>query len=382
MGYAFISYSSINQASADAMREMFNRHNIHTWMAPYDIPAGSSYMGEINRALLGCDCLVLMLSEAAQNSQWVLKELERAVSYKKTIIPIKIEDIVLNDDFDFVLGSCHVVAVRKIDENSDEVKNVLNSVIACTREKNKTIDKKTTNENVIVETDIQIESENKPTVASLNKSQRKELMSYKCFYCGMHAEVLADTDGYYAECIHCGAVGTIADTIDAAITNWKLCMTDDDEYSGPKLYRSKTDSSPSFELDMISLFQTLWIQLYRRLLPSFQAAEETADADLLAQRQMVSYIYQNYSTAITLEDIAASGKVCRSKCCQIFKKYMGQSPMDFVNSYRLECSQQLLERTSLSITDICLACGFNHQSYFTKQFRLKYQCTPKEYRKT
>lgn len=244
MGYAFISYSSINQASADAMREMFNRHNIHTWMAPYDIPAGSSYMGEINRALLGCDCLVLMLSEAAQNSQWVLKELERAVSYKKTIIPIKIEDIVLNDDFDFVLGSCHVVAVRKIDENSDEVKNVLNSVIACTREKNKTIDKKTTNENVIVETDIQIESENKPTVASLNKSQRKELMSYKCFYCGMHAEVLADTDGYYAECIHCGAVGTIADTIDAAITNWKLCMTDDDEYSGPKLYK---DDAPFIE---------------------------------------------------------------------------------------------------------------------------------------
>ena len=149
-----------------------------------------------------------------------------------------------------------------------------------------------------------------------------------------------------------------------------------------KIYLAKTDSSPSFELDVISLFQALWIQLYRRLLPSFQATEESADADLLAQRQMVSYIYQNYSAAITLEDIAASGKVCRSKCCQIFKKYMGQSPMDFVNSYRLECSQQLLERTSLSITDICLACGFNHQSYFTKQFRQKYQCTPKEYRKT
>lgn len=137
MGYAFISYSSINQESADSIREMFKKNNIHTWMAPYDIPAGSSYMGEINRALLGCDCLVLMLSEAAQNSQWVLKELERAVSYKKTIIPVKIEDIVLNDDFDFVLGSCHVVAVRKIDENSDEVKKVLNSVMACTREKNK-----------------------------------------------------------------------------------------------------------------------------------------------------------------------------------------------------------------------------------------------------
>nr|MBQ8252446.1 AraC family transcriptional regulator [Lachnospiraceae bacterium] len=175
----------------------------------------------------------------------------------------------------------------------------------------------------------------------------------------------------------------IAPVINNRVPDYFL-FSEDDEITQLllKIYHAKTGLSPSFELDVISLFQTLWIQLYRRLLPSFQTTEETADADLLAQRQMVSYIYQNYSAAITLEDIAASGKVCRSKCCQIFKKYMGQSPMDFVNSYRLECSQQLLERTSLSITDICLACGFNHPSYFTKQFRLKYQCTPKEYRKT
>lgn len=30
MGYAFISYSSKNQSSADAMRELFNKHNIDT----------------------------------------------------------------------------------------------------------------------------------------------------------------------------------------------------------------------------------------------------------------------------------------------------------------------------------------------------------------
>lgn len=147
------------------------------------------------------------------------------------------------------------------------------------------------------------------------------------------------------------------------------------------IYNTKTGSSPCPELEAISLFQNLWIQLYQRILPSLCKETENADSDLATQRRMVSFIYQNYSSAITLEDIANAGQVCRSKCCQIFKKYMGQSPMDFVNSYRLENSQQLLEKTSLSVTDICLACGFNHQSYFTKQFRAKYQCTPKEYRK-
>ncbi len=219
MGYAFISYSSENQASADAMRELFKKHNIDTWMAPYDIPAGSSYMGEINRALISCDCLVLMLSEAAQNSQWVLKELERAVSYKKTIIPIKIEDIVLNDDFDFVLGSCHVVAVRKIDENSEEVKNVLKSVVACTKEK-------INHNSEIINAVYSIDMKGKEIGALLNESQGKDLMSCKCRYCGMHAEVISETDGYYTKCVHCGAVGTIAETVDLAIKNWKLCMGD------------------------------------------------------------------------------------------------------------------------------------------------------------
>ncbi|MBE5882712.1 MAG: helix-turn-helix domain-containing protein [Lachnospiraceae bacterium] len=147
------------------------------------------------------------------------------------------------------------------------------------------------------------------------------------------------------------------------------------------IHDAKTGSSPSYELDVINLFQTLWIQLYHRTLPYHHTEVPDSDPDLATQREMVSFIYQNYSNMITLGDIAASGQVCRSKCCQIFKKYMGQSPMDFVNSYRLECSQQLLENTNMSITDICLACGFNHQSYFTKQFRLKYHCTPKSYRK-
>ena len=99
-------------------------------------------------------------------------------------------------------------------------------------------------ENKNLKKDDLIKVTNKKSAVSLNKSQRKELMSCKCFYCGMHAEMLSDTDGYYAECVHCGAVGTIADTIDVAISNWKLCMTDDDEYSGPKLYK---DDAPFIE---------------------------------------------------------------------------------------------------------------------------------------
>ena len=130
MGYAFISYSTKNQSSADAMRDLLNKKGIRTWMAPGDIPAGSKYAQVINRAVKECACLVLMLSDDAQNSVWVAKEVERAVNYRRPIIPVKIEDVVLNDEFELYISTDHVVAVRTIDESDKEMGNILKSVTA------------------------------------------------------------------------------------------------------------------------------------------------------------------------------------------------------------------------------------------------------------
>lgn len=90
MGYAFISYSTKNQSAADAMRALFNKHEIDTWMAPYDIPAGNEYAEVLYDALSKCSCLVLMLTDVSQNSQWVRKEVNIAITNGKTIIPVKL----------------------------------------------------------------------------------------------------------------------------------------------------------------------------------------------------------------------------------------------------------------------------------------------------
>ena len=102
---------------------------------------------------------------------------------------------------------------------------------------------------------------------------------------------------------------------------------------------------------------------------------------MAVQQTMVSYIYQHYPEKIGLSDIAQAGNVCRNKCCQIFSRQLHQSPIDFLNHYRLEVSRNLLDNTSWSIIKIAQACGFNHSSYYSKLFRQAYRCTPIEYRK-
>lgn len=96
---------------------------------------------------------------------------------------------------------------------------------------------------------------------------------------------------------------------------------------------------------------------------------------------MTSYIYKNYKQNISLNDIAKSGNICRSKCCKMFKKYLNQSPIDFLNTYRLEISKSLLINSNSNITEIAFNSGFNHLSYFSKLFYEKYNFTPKEYRR-
>ena len=137
MGYAFISYSTKNQASADAMRELFTKHNIDTWMAPYDIPAGSEYAEVLYDALTGCSCLVLMLTDISQNSQWVKKEVNIAITNGKTVIPVKLEDVELNSSMKLYLNDQQIVPVHVIEENSEEIQKVLNSVINLTGETKK-----------------------------------------------------------------------------------------------------------------------------------------------------------------------------------------------------------------------------------------------------
>lgn len=141
MGYAFISYSSKNQSSADAIRELFKKNNIDTWMAPYDIPAGSKYAAVITKAIRECSCFVLLLSNDSQVSDAVDSEVELAtLTFKKSVIIVELEKVILNDAFTFYIHNKHIIALHKINENSLEVKKVVDAVKAYTGEHKKEIE--------------------------------------------------------------------------------------------------------------------------------------------------------------------------------------------------------------------------------------------------
>ena len=99
----FISYSSNDLIQAETVRNVLEKNGLSCWMAPRDIPGGSNYTKEIPIAIRNCKVFVLILSDSAQNSHWVLKELDSAVNCGKVILPFMLEDCALNDEFNFLL---------------------------------------------------------------------------------------------------------------------------------------------------------------------------------------------------------------------------------------------------------------------------------------
>lgn len=61
------------------------------------------------------------------------------------------------------------------------------------------------------------------------------------------------------------------------------------------------------------------------------------------------------------------------------KELMGFSPGDLIRTMRLRHAAQLLQKTSLTVSEVCFRCGFNNRSYFHREFKKLYDKTPKDY---
>jgi predicted NACHT family NTPase len=103
----FVCHSSKDKQVADAACFALEAQRIPCWIAPRDIFAGEEYGEAIIDALDECQIVLLIFSLAANNSPQVRREIERAVSKGKIIIPFRIEDVLPSRAMEFAIGNTH-----------------------------------------------------------------------------------------------------------------------------------------------------------------------------------------------------------------------------------------------------------------------------------
>lgn len=98
-------------------------------------------------------------------------------------------------------------------------------------------------------------------------------------------------------------------------------------------------------------------------------------------RKAVEYINENYLTISQVEEIAGHCHISVSYLCRIFRKQLGISPTEFINSRKIIHAKHLLKKGH-NVTNVCFASGFNSYNYFITLFKKSTGQTPVKYRKT
>lgn len=95
----------------------------------------------------------------------------------------------------------------------------------------------------------------------------------------------------------------------------------------------------------------------------------------------LTFIRNNYTQKITMEQTAAEVYLSPSFFSKIFSAEMGCSFTSFLNRLRIEKSKQLLLSDRVKLVDVALSVGYEDQSYFCKVFRKHTGMTPKKFQK-
>ncbi len=92
------------------------------------------------------------------------------------------------------------------------------------------------------------------------------------------------------------------------------------------------------------------------------------------------YIRDNYSKNIKVKELADILNMSESNFYAVFKRYVGLSPISYINNCRLSAAAKLLICSQTKIKEVAARTGFKDPYYFSKVFHAKYGNSPKDYR--
>src|SRR5271169_728321 len=110
----FVSYASQDAAVANSIVENLEGQGLKCWIAPRDVKPGAQYADAIVRAINEANAVVLVMSGNAVASAHVAREVERAASKRKPIIPFRIDNAALNPELEYFLSNSQWIDVPKL----------------------------------------------------------------------------------------------------------------------------------------------------------------------------------------------------------------------------------------------------------------------------
>lgn len=115
----FISHSSKDADAAGKVCELLEKNGTKCFIAPRDIRSGKEYAEEIVNGIDQSAAVILLMSQNANHSPHVLREVERAVSKSIPILVYKLEEVSLSKSMEYFLMTHQWVNAKSEGDYSD-----------------------------------------------------------------------------------------------------------------------------------------------------------------------------------------------------------------------------------------------------------------------
>jgi AraC family transcriptional regulator len=99
-----------------------------------------------------------------------------------------------------------------------------------------------------------------------------------------------------------------------------------------------------------------------------------------AIERAISCIWERYDEPLSLSDIAQSAILSRFHFSRVFRDETGVPPGRFLSAVRIYQAKRMLATTSMKVTDISFAVGFNSLGSFTNHFTDSVGVSPSRFR--
>lgn len=133
-----------------------------------------------------------------------------------------------------------------------------------------------------------------------------------------------------------------------------------------------------YEFTVMAEVNHIFAQLFRRV--PWQTEPQQVDRGAARVIRIAARIEADYAEPLRLRELADEEGVSPDYLSHAFRRHLGMTFQEYLSQIRLEHAIALIRKTSMTITDICTACGYSSPRYLTADFRKRMGCTPAAYR--
>ena len=119
--------------------------------------------------------------------------------------------------------------------------------------------------------------------------------------------------------------------------------------------------------------------LLGELLPGMSPSNVAFDKHLTAA---IEYMTEHFNERFAVGDLARHCCVSESTLYHLFQRELGTSPVQFLNSIRINIAIEHLENSHYSVSTVSSMVGFSSENHFRRIFREHTGLTPAKYRRS